>query len=94
MRTRSGFTIGGTVVDLRTLRNGFLWISSGAVTVVTALLALGPTTHRAHFEYGDTNVTCATHGLEVQVLAATAKALYGSNTTCVPKLSIHELLGQ
>ena len=45
------------MIDLRTLRSGFLWISSGAVTVVTALLALGPTTHREHFGSGDGNVT-------------------------------------
>eukprot|EP01052_Picozoa_sp_SAG31_P014834 SAG31_NODE_935_length_10892_cov_7.109886_3_plen_583_part_00 len=87
-----GFTVAGTVVDLKALRNGGLFIGSGGITLVTFLLALGPSNHSHLFDQDRNATECRVDSLAVSVLASTALALFSNTTACVPDMTLEELL--
>ena len=68
-----GFVVMGTVVDLKALRNGGIFIGSGGITLVTFLLALGPSNHSHLFDPAGNATACATDSLAVAVLASTVR---------------------
>ena len=75
-----GFTIGGAVVDKRTLRVAFFALFGGLSSIVTALLALraDPPPETTS---GNDSGACG-DGLRAAVVAAARAAMLGRNATC------------
>ena len=76
-----GFTIGGVVVDRRTLRVAFVALFGGLSSILTALLALRVDPPAETAVVGSGSGVCGDE-LRAAVVAAAKAAMVGRNMTC------------